>query len=152
VISDGSADPDWIALDLFFASRARCGAQAILLTPDAEHLEAVHASMRRLLPSLPRRDIIARSLQQRGALILTRDLDEAVAIANRVAPEHLELAVADPDTLLPLVRHAGAIFVERRRAKRSATTSPVRVTCCRLSARRALLRHLACTTFRSARQ
>jgi len=111
VISDGSADPDWIALDLFSQAEHDAAAQAILLTPDAEHLEAVHASMRRLLPSLPRRDIIARSLQQRGALILTRDLDEAVAIANRVAPEHLELAVADPDTLLPLVRHAGAIFV-----------------------------------------
>jgi len=111
VISDGSADPDWIALDLFSQAEHDAAAQAILLTPDAEHLEAVQASMRRLLPSLPRRDIIARSLQQRGALILTRDLDEAVAIANRVAPEHLELAVADPDTLLPLVRHAGAIFV-----------------------------------------
>ncbi len=101
VISDGSATADWLALDLFSQAEHDAAAQAILLTPNAEHLEAVHASMQRLLPSLPRRDTIARSLQQRGALILTRDLDEAVAIANRIAPEHLELAVADPDALLP---------------------------------------------------
>jgi histidinol dehydrogenase len=111
VISDGSADADWIALDLFSQAEHDAAAQAILLTPNAEHLEAVHASMQRLLPSLPRRDTIARSLQQRGALILTRDLDEAVALANRIAPEHLELAVLDPDALMPLIRHAGAIFV-----------------------------------------
>ncbi len=111
VISDGSANADWLALDLFSQAEHDAAAQAILLTPNAEHLEAVHASMQRLLPSMPRRDTIARSLQQRGALILTRDLDEAVAISNRVAPEHLELAVADPDALLPSVRHAGAIFV-----------------------------------------
>ena len=111
VISDGSADADWIALDLFSQAEHDAAAQAILLTPSAEHLEAVHASMQRLLPSLPRRDTIARSLHQRGALILTRDLDEAIGIANRIAPEHLELAVADPDALLPKIRHAGAIFV-----------------------------------------
>jgi histidinol dehydrogenase len=111
VISDGSANADWLALDLFSQAEHDAAAQAIFLTPNAEHLEAVHASMQRLLPSMSRRDTIARSLQQRGALILTRDLDEAVAIANRIAPEHLELAVADPDALLPSIRHAGAIFV-----------------------------------------
>lgn len=111
VISDGSANADWLALDLFSQAEHDAAAQAVFLTPNAAHLEAVHASMQRLLPSMPRRDTIARSLQQRGALILTRDLDEAVAIANRIAPEHLELAVADPDALLPSIRHAGAIFV-----------------------------------------
>lgn len=111
VISDGSANADWLALDLFSQAEHDAAAQAILLTPNAEHLEAVRTSMQRLLPSMPRRDTIARSLQQRGALVLTRDLDEAVAISNRIAPEHLELAVADPDALLPSIRHAGAIFV-----------------------------------------
>lgn len=111
VISDGSASADWLALDLFSQAEHDAAAQAILLTPNAEHLEAVCRSMQRLLPSMPRRDTIARSLRQRGALILTRGLDESVAIANRIAPEHLELAVADPDALLPSIRHAGAIFV-----------------------------------------
>jgi len=111
VISDGTVAPDWIALDLFSQAEHDAAAQAILATPDAAHLAAVEASMRSLLPTLPRRDTIAASLRDRGALIHTRDLDEAVAIANRVAPEHLELAVADPDALLGAVRHAGAIFV-----------------------------------------
>ena len=111
VISDGSANADWLALDLFSQAEHDAAAQAILLTPNAEHLEAVCRSMQRLLPSMARRDTIARSLRQRGALILTRGLDESVAIANRIAPEHLELAVADPDALLPSIRHAGAIFV-----------------------------------------
>jgi histidinol dehydrogenase len=111
VISDGSVASDWIALDLFSQAEHDAAAQAILLTHDVTHLDAVEASMRRLLPTLPRRDTIAASLRERGALILTRDLNDAVAIANRIAPEHLELAVADPDALLGSVRHAGAIFV-----------------------------------------
>jgi histidinol dehydrogenase len=111
IISDGSVAPDWLALDLFAQAEHDAAAQAMLLTPDAAHRDAVHASMQRLLPTMPRRDIIARSLEQRGALILTRDLEEAAAIANRIAPEHLELAVADADGLLPQIRHAGAIFV-----------------------------------------
>jgi len=111
VISDASVAPDWIALDLFSQAEHDAAAQAILLTDDAEHLAAVESSMRRLLPTLDRRDTIAASLGSRGALILTRDLDDAVAIANRIAPEHLELAVANPDALLGAVRHAGAIFV-----------------------------------------
>ncbi len=111
IISDGSVAPDWLALDLFAQAEHDAAAQAILLTHDAAHLDAVHASMQRLLPTMPRRDIIANSLDQRGALILTKDLAEAAAIANRIAPEHLELAVADADRLLPLIRHAGAIFV-----------------------------------------
>jgi len=111
VISDGSAPADWIALDLFSQAEHDAAAQAILLTPDAVHLDAVHAAMQRLLPGLSRRATIAQSMKDRGALVQTRDLAEAVAIANRIAPEHLELAVVDPDALLPLIRHAGAIFV-----------------------------------------
>ena len=111
IISDGTAAPDWLALDLFSQAEHDAAAQAILLTPDPDHLDAVYASMVRLLPSLSRRETIVQSLERRGALIRTRTLDEAVAIANRIAPEHLELAVADPDALLPQVRHAGAIFV-----------------------------------------
>ena len=85
-------------------------AQSILLTPDRQMVERVQASVARLLREMPRADIIAASLAKRGALIVTRDLDEACAIANRIAPEHLELAVADPDALLPKINHAGAIF------------------------------------------
>ncbi len=99
VIADASANPDWIALDLFAQAEHDEMAQALLLTPDAGLIDRVAASARRL--------IVAR----RGALIKTRDLAEACAIANRVAPEHLELAVADPDALLPQIRHAGAIFI-----------------------------------------
>ena len=100
-----------MALDLFAQAEHDEMAQAILLTPDAALLERVQASAQRLIAEMPRADIIATSLRQRGALIRTRDLAEACAIANRMAPEHLELAVADPDALLPQLRHAGAIFI-----------------------------------------
>ncbi|MGE0343676.1 MAG: histidinol dehydrogenase [Porticoccaceae bacterium] len=111
VICDGSADPDWIAMDLFSQAEHDEQAQAILLTPDADFRARVEASISRLLPTLERRDIIAAALAGRGALILVRDLDEALALANRIAPEHLELAVADPERWLPDVRHAGAVFL-----------------------------------------
>ena len=112
VISDGSAPADWLALDLFSQAEHDAAAQAILsVTRTLSIWTRCMRRCRRLLPSMSRRDTIARSLQQRGALIHTRDLDEAVAISNRIAPEHLELAVADPDALLPSIRHAGAIFV-----------------------------------------
>jgi len=111
VIADGTAHPDWVALDLFAQAEHDEMAQAILLTPDADLLERVAASARTLISTLPRAGIIAASLARRGALVQTRDLDEACAIANRIAPEHLELAVADPDALLPRIRHAGAIFM-----------------------------------------
>ncbi|MEN9807437.1 MAG: HisX [Pseudomonadota bacterium] len=111
VIADGSAPPEWMALDLFSQAEHDAAAQALLLCPDARYLDAVAAAMDRLLPARPRADIIAASLGARGALIEVRDLAEAVALSNRIAPEHLELAVADPDTLLPGIRHAGAIFV-----------------------------------------
>jgi histidinol dehydrogenase len=111
VIADGSADPEWIAMDLFSQAEHDELAQALLLSPDAGLLQAVAAAVTRLLPAQPRREIIAASLAGRGALVLTRDLDEAVALSNRVAPEHMEVVTADPDALLPKIRHAGAIFV-----------------------------------------
>ncbi len=110
VLADSTADPDWVALDLFAQAEHDELAQALLVTPDAELIERVAASIERLLPEMPRAGIIAASFARRGALVRVRDLDEACAIANRVAPEHLELAVADPDALLPKIRHAGAIF------------------------------------------
>ena len=111
VLADASADPDWVALDLFSQAEHDEMAQAILLTPDDALLDAVKASATRLIADMPRAPIIAASFARRGALIRTRDLAEACMLANRIAPEHLELAVADPDALLPKVRHAGAIFV-----------------------------------------
>jgi histidinol dehydrogenase len=111
IIADGSANADWIALDMFAQAEHDEGAQSILLTPDAGILDAVAASIVRQLPAMPRRDIIAASLGRRGALIRVRDIDEACAIANLIAPEHLELAVADPDVLLARIHNAGAIFL-----------------------------------------
>jgi histidinol dehydrogenase len=111
VIADGTTPAEWVALDLFSQAEHDAVAQAILLSPDEEYIEDVRAEMARLLPEMRREETIRASLASRGALIRTLDLDEAVAIANRIAPEHLELAVADPDTLLDAVRHAGAIFM-----------------------------------------
>jgi histidinol dehydrogenase len=111
VIADASATPDWVAMDLFSQAEHDEIAQAILLTPDADLLERVAQSMRRQLAEMPRRAIIEASLAARGALILVRSLEEACELANRIAPEHLELAVADPQRLLPRIRHAGAIFL-----------------------------------------
>ena len=111
VIADATANPDWVAMDLFSQAEHDEVAQAILVTPDAGLLDRVAQSMRRQLESMPRRAIIEASLAARGALILARGLDEACDLANRVAPEHLELAVADPDRLLAKIRHAGAIFL-----------------------------------------
>jgi histidinol dehydrogenase len=111
VIADASANADWVAMDLFSQAEHDELAQAILVTPDAAFLDRVAASMRRQLESMPRRAIIEASLAARGALILVRSLEEACELANRIAPEHLELAVADPQRLLPRIRHAGAIFL-----------------------------------------
>jgi histidinol dehydrogenase len=111
VISDGSAPADWIAMDLFSQAEHDEAAQALLLSPDREHLDAVEAAIVRLLPELPRRQVITASLDGRGALIQTRDVDEACAIANRIAPEHLELCVRDPEAALGKVQNAGAIFL-----------------------------------------
>jgi len=111
VIADASANADWVAMDLFAQAEHDPLAQAILVTPDSAMLEAVAASAQRQIDGMPRRAIIAAALARRGALIKVPDLDAACAVANRIAPEHLELAVAEPGLLLPKIRHAGAIFV-----------------------------------------
>lgn len=113
VIADGSTDPDWVAMDLFAQAEHDELAQSILLCPDLRFIDAVAHSIARLLPEMPRKDVIAASLAGRGALIEVRDLEEACAIANRIAPEHLELSVAEPNALVDRIRHAGAIFVGR---------------------------------------
>jgi histidinol dehydrogenase len=111
VLADATANPDWVAIDLFSQAEHDELAQAILVTPDAALIERVAESAQRWLAQMPRAAIIAESFRRRGALVKVRDLAEACAISNRIAPEHLELAVADPDALLPQLRHAGAIFV-----------------------------------------
>lgn len=113
VICDGRTDPDWIAMDLFSQAEHDELAQAILLTPDADFIDKVQASIARLLPTMPRREIIEKSLAGRGALILTRDLEEACAVADRIAPEHLEISTDDPERWADRIRHAGAIFMGR---------------------------------------
>jgi histidinol dehydrogenase len=111
VICDGATDPDWIAMDLFSQAEHDEVAQAILLSPDAAFLDRVAASIDRQLAEMPRRDVIRAALAARGALILVRDLEEACEIANRIAPEHLELSVREPEKWIGRIRHAGAIFV-----------------------------------------
>jgi histidinol dehydrogenase len=111
VIADGAAPADWVAMDLFSQAEHDESAQAILLSPDAGYLDAVAASIGRLLPGMPRSKVIAASLKARGALILTRDLEEACAVANRIAPEHLELVVENPDAWLAKLTRAGAVFL-----------------------------------------
>lgn len=113
IICDGRTDPDWIALDFFSQAEHDEQAQAILISPDEAFLDAVMESIERLLPQMSRRQIIERSLADRGAMIKTRDLAEAVAVSNSIAPEHLELSVEDPDALLQDIEHAGAIFMGR---------------------------------------
>ncbi|MBI5329474.1 MAG: histidinol dehydrogenase [Betaproteobacteria bacterium] len=113
VICDGQTDPDWIAMDLFSQAEHDELAQSILISPDAAFLDAVQTSVNKLLPTLPRQEVIAASIGNRGGLILCKDLAEAAEIANAIAPEHLELSVADPTAMLPLIRHAGAIFMGR---------------------------------------
>ncbi|AXK39158.1 histidinol dehydrogenase [Crenobacter cavernae] len=113
VVCDGDTDPDWIAMDLFSQAEHDEIAQAILLAPSEAFLDQVQASIAKLLPAMPRRAIIEASLTNRGALIAVKDLDEACDIANYIAPEHLELSVAEPEAWLPKLKHAGAIFMGR---------------------------------------
>ncbi len=117
VICDGQTPADWIAMDLFSQAEHDENAQSILLSPDAGFLDAVEASIERLLPTLSRADIVRQSLSTRGALVLCRDLEEAARVSNRVAPEHLELSVAEPEALLESIRHAGAVFLGRYSAE-----------------------------------
>jgi histidinol dehydrogenase len=114
VICDGQTDPDWVAMDLFSQAEHDELAQAILLSPDAAFLDRVQASIAKLIQEMPRAEIIRTALENRGALIHVRDLDEAAAIANYIAPEHLELSVDDPVALTAKIRHAGAIFMGRQ--------------------------------------
>ena len=111
IVCDGSTDPDWIAMDLFSQAEHDELAQAILLAPGANYISQVAASIERQLPAMPRQAVIKAALDKRGALIEVRDLDEACALVNQIAPEHLELSVANPDALLPKIRNAGAIFL-----------------------------------------
>ena len=111
VIADGTTNPDWVAMDLFSQAEHDELAQAILLCPDAAYLDAVAAAIEKLLPSMPRRAVIETSLRNRGALIQTASLSDACEICNWIAPEHMELSVQDPQALLPLIRHSGAIFM-----------------------------------------
>ena len=111
VLADGSTPPDWVAMDLFSQAEHDELAQSILLCPDAGYIDQVQASINRLLPEMPRRAIIAKSLNDRGALILTRSMEEACNIANAIAPEHLEVSSHEPHRWEPLLKHAGAIFM-----------------------------------------
>jgi histidinol dehydrogenase len=111
VIADGTTPPDWVAMDLFSQAEHDELAQSILLSPDGAYLDAVRASMERLLPTLPREATIRASLEGRGALILTRSMEEACEISNAIAPEHLEISAEQPQRWEPLLRHAGAIFM-----------------------------------------
>jgi histidinol dehydrogenase len=113
VIADGGTPAEWVAMDLFSQAEHDENAQAILLSPNGKYLDAVERAIGELLPGMMRKQTIAASLEARGALIQTRDLDEACALASRIAPEHLELSVADPDALLPKIKNAGAIFLGR---------------------------------------
>jgi histidinol dehydrogenase len=107
VLADGTTPPDWVAMDLFSQAEHDELAQSILLCPDAAYIDAVQREIDRLLPTMPRAAIIAKSLNDRGALILTRSMEEACAISNRIAPEHLEVSSRDPHRWEPLLRHAG---------------------------------------------
>ena len=111
VLADGTTPADWVAMDLFSQAEHDELAQSILLCPDAAYIAEVQAAIDRLLPEMPRREIIAKSLSDRGALILTRNMEEACAISNRIAPEHLEVSSSEPHRWEPLLRHAGAIFL-----------------------------------------
>ncbi|UYP29723.1 histidinol dehydrogenase [Pseudomonas sp. Z8(2022)] len=117
VVCDGQTDPDWIAMDLFSQAEHDEDAQSILISPDAAFLDRVAESIARLLPTMERAEIIRASLEGRGALIQVADMAQAIEVANRIAPEHLELSVAEPEAWLPQIRHAGAIFMGRYTAE-----------------------------------
>ncbi|NRA21344.1 MAG: histidinol dehydrogenase [Oceanospirillaceae bacterium] len=117
IIADGETDPDWLAMDLFSQAEHDEQAQAILVCDDAAYLDKVAAAMQKLLPSLERESIITESINNRAAFIKVQDLAQAVEVSNLVAPEHLELSVADPEALMDGIRHAGAIFMGRYTAE-----------------------------------
>jgi len=111
VICDGTTDPDWVAMDLFSQAEHDEMAQSILLCPDTSFMDAVSQSIQKLLPQMPRKEVITASLTKRGAMILVKDMQQACAISNQIAPEHMEISAQNPRAYLPLIRHAGAIFL-----------------------------------------
>ena len=117
VYCDGKTNPDWIAVDLFSQAEHDEDAQSILVTTDADFADKVYESMNRLLPDMPRRDIIRKALDDRGAIIVVENEEQALEMINIIAPEHLELSIEDPQALLPKIRHAGAIFMGRYTAE-----------------------------------
>ncbi|MEJ2425784.1 MAG: histidinol dehydrogenase [Candidatus Thiodiazotropha sp.] len=117
ILCDGETDPDWIAMDLFSQAEHDEDAQSILVCPDADYLARVEASIDKLLPTMERQEIIATALRARGALIHVQDMDQAIEVANHIAPEHLELSLADPESVAARIRHAGAIFMGRYTAE-----------------------------------
>lgn len=117
VVCDGKTDPDWIALDLFSQAEHGEDSQAILISPDADFIKQVAASIRKLLPTLERKTIVAAAMRNCGALIRVRDMEEAIELVNRIAPEHLELSLDNPQRWADKVRHAGAIFLGRYTAE-----------------------------------
>jgi len=117
IICDGQTDPDWIAMDLFSQAEHDEQAQSILISPDADFLKKVQASIDALMPTLARSDIVRQSIAARGAMIKVENLEQGIEVSNRIAPEHLELSVADPESLLPMIKHAGAIFMGRHTAE-----------------------------------
>jgi len=117
IICDGQTDPDWIAMDLFSQAEHDEQAQSILIATDVAYLDKVENSIKRLLPQMERRDIISKSLADRGMFVLVEDLDRAATVSNLIAPEHLEISVADPDSVLASIEHAGAIFLGRYTAE-----------------------------------
>ncbi|MCU7850888.1 MAG: histidinol dehydrogenase [Candidatus Thiodiazotropha sp. (ex Monitilora ramsayi)] len=117
IVCDGDTDPDWIAMDLFSQAEHDEDAQSILLSPDASFIGKVTASIDKLLPTMERKEIIETALRVRGALIHVKDMDEAIEVANHIAPEHLELSVADPQAMAKRIKHAGAIFMGRYTAE-----------------------------------
>jgi len=117
VVCDGKTDPDWIAMDLFSQAEHDEDAQSILISPDAGFLDAVEQSINKLLDGMERADIIRTALKDRGALIQVENIEQALEVTNTIAPEHLELSVEDPQSLLPSIRHAGAIFMGRYTAE-----------------------------------
>jgi histidinol dehydrogenase len=150
VICDGHTDPDWVAMDLFSQAEHDELAQAILICPHAPYIERVAAALDRLLPTMPRQRVIRAALENRGALILVRDLEEACRIANRIAPEHLELSLADAEawvTRFATPARSSSAGIPR---SHSATTARAPTTCCRLRAAPASLRRWGSTISRSA--
>jgi len=117
VVCDGKTDPDWIAMDLFSQAEHDEDAQSILVCPDADYIEQVKSSIEKLIKEMPRAEIIQKSLADRGVLIEVADIDEAIEVANYIAPEHLELSIDDPQEWAKKVRHAGAIFMGRYTAE-----------------------------------